>query len=266
MANKKPSKSVLDYDPLAWLGDGDDDTEDLDKVESNVVINKNAEKKAAVKKAASKKKSVKKQSSKKTVVKKSATKKAVATQTETTEMSGEMSDANEESSGYGFFGNHDPIENKTANFVAESNSESDEGYGFFEPSEQLSSQSVELDSSTNVISLGAELTIRSVSACKALIEGNISNGFDVKLAAGELQKIDTAGLQLIYSLNHTLEKTSQSINWVSSNSIINDAAQLIGMPKLLESSDDEGAFGFFNETEKTEPQGSQQDDSSYGLF
>ncbi len=159
---------------------------------------------------------------------------------------------------YGFF---DSVNDKEL-----SEPEKDAGYGFFDTSDQLSSQSVELDRASNIINLGAELTIRSVSGCKALIDENISNGFDIKLAAAELQKIDTAGLQLIYSLNKTLEKTSQCIIWESSNTIINDAAQLIGLPKLLESSEDDEAFGFFNEDVNQNSQSSQQDNSGFGFF
>ena len=241
MANKKPSKSVLDYDPLAWLGEDDESTEDTGSVEAATVA-------------------------KKAAVKKSVAKKAVIDQAEVTKIeTRDMHDSNEEEQGFGFF--NDPAESEPSdaineavedqgfgffNDVAEAevtkpveDIEQDQGFGFFDSSEPLTTQSVELDGASNIINLGADLTIRSVSSCKALIDENISNGFDIRLAAGDLQKIDTAGLQLIYSLNKSLEKTSQSISWESSNSIINDAASLIGMPRLLELSEDEGSHGFF---------------------
>jgi len=235
---KKPSKSVLDYDPLAWLGEEKEDISDV-KPENS-------------KKSATDNSGVKKSNTRKAATKKSVSKKAVTNNTETEN----MSNSTEESQGFGFF-DDEPEEKE---------SEQSQGYGFFDSSEPLTSQAAAVDRATNIIDLGAELTIRSVSTCKTLIDENLSNGFDIKLSAGELQKIDSAGLQLIYSLNKTLEKTSQSISWVSSNSIINDAAKLIGMPKLLESSDDEDAFGFFIENDNNDMLSDSKDDTSYGFF
>ena len=257
MANKKPSKSVLDYDPLAWLAEEDDITEEPDKEDivpatQKVASNKTVTKKAVKKKAVIKKPAVKKTASKKATLKKPKAIEEISNQTETEKPAikevdvtiieaNDMNDSKEEDQGFGFF--DDAPEDVPVTATEET--EDEQGFGFFDSAEQLTTQSVELDEATHIIKLGAELTIRSVSACKELIDGNLSNGFDIKIAAGDLQKIDTAGLQLIYSLNKCLESTSQSITWVSSNSIINDAALLIGMPKLMESSDDEGTFGFF---------------------
>ena len=264
--HKKRTKSVLDYDPLAWLSEGDTEQQDSSKDKSASVLNETEVKKVAAKKAISKKKAVKR-IVKKPAATKTEIKKVEAVINESTDVSVDMSNSNEESQGYGFFGDiTEATENVQVEQQEDNNqqaeafgffsddentpavkqaAEEDQSFGFFDTSDQLSSQSAQLDSSTNVINLGADLTIRSVSSCKKMIDESISNGFDVKLAAGDLQKIDTAGLQLLFSLHRTLEKTSQSINWVSSNSIINDRAQLLGMPKLLESSEDEGPFGFF---------------------
>lgn len=269
MVNKKPTKNVLDYDPLAWLGEGDEDTEPADD-DKPAVVKKAAKKKSVAKKRVSKNKAVKKSSTLKKkadgqLSKDSANDKPVINEVKLTDNEAvnmkntdeeqpgygffndepEMTDANppadiEEGQGYGFFS--DTSEDETMK-VDEATGES-EVYGFFDTSDNLAS-SPGVDDDSNIINLGAELTIRSVATVKPLIDESISNGFDVKLAAGELQKIDTAGLQLIYSLSRTLEKTSQAITWESSNSIINDAAALIGMPGLLESSEDEGSFGFF---------------------
>ncbi|MCK5662665.1 MAG: STAS domain-containing protein [Thiotrichaceae bacterium] len=161
--------------------------------------------------------------------------------------------------------NRDVVSEIEDKYLNESNN-NNPAYGFFNSSELSNSQSVEFDSTENHINLGTELTIRSVSACKELIDRAILNGFDVKLAAGDLQKIDVAGLQLIYSLNKTLKKTSQTINWVSCNSIINEASQLIGMPLTIESPEGNGAYGFFNQEEDSKLQTDQQENSAYGFF
>ncbi|MCK5665828.1 MAG: STAS domain-containing protein [Thiotrichaceae bacterium] len=289
-ANKKGAKSVLDYDPLAWLAEGDS-VEDTEKDKDEPVTPKKVVKKRVVKKVSAKKKSVKKKSSAKKVVKKPVNLNETTAIGETIE----MSNSNEENPGYGFFDDSpepseietldqqndtgskseadqgfgffdEPDEVKVTESEPETEAEQNLGYGFFDNTDQLDSQSAGLDNSTNIINLGADLTIRSVAACKALIDENITNGFDIKLAAGELQKIDTAGLQLIYSLNHTLEKTSQSITWVSSNSIINDAAKLLGLPQLMESPEDDGAYGFFDDDEKPDTQANQQEEAGFGFF
>jgi len=46
----------------------------------------------------------------------------------------------------------------------------------------------------------------------------------------------------------TLEKTAQRIHWVSGNAVINDAAKLLGLPRLCEADVDTDAdpgYGFF---------------------
>ena len=262
MANKKPSKSVLDYDPLAWLAEDDEPVEDSAKVEAKPIAKKVSVKQSATKKAVVRKAITNKATGKKTVAKKVTLKKTTAQKASSSEQivktpvakkpvineaevtnieTIDMNESNEEDQGFGFFDDA-PVAKITK---PEEVLDEGQSFGFFDSDESLSTQAVKLNDENNIINLGAELTIRSVSACKELIDANISNGFDIKLAAGDLQKIDTSGLQLIYSLNKTLEKTSQSIIWESSNSIINDAALLIGMPKLLESSEDEGSYGFF---------------------
>ncbi len=287
-ANKKGTKSVLDYDPLAWLAEGDS-ADDTEKAIDEPVAPKKEVKKRVVKKVSVKKKSAKTKS----IAKKVAKKPAKSKETTAIEETIEMSNSNEDNPGYGFFDDSaepdelealaqqndtdskaeadqgfgffdEPGEVKVTESKAEP--EEDPGYGFFDNSDQLDSQSVGLDNYTNVIHLGADLTIRSVTALKALIDENLTNGFDIKLAAGDLQKIDTAGLQLIYSLSNTLEKTSQSITWVSSNSIINDAAKQIGLPQLMESPEDDGAYGFFDDDEKPNKQVNQQEEAGFGFF
>lgn len=171
---------------------------------------------------------------------------------------------------FGFFTdmsemNENEVVGKMTGTAIEQDNES-QAFGFFDDSFTESTvQSAEHDSESNIISLGTELTIRSVASCKALIDKNINSGFDVKLAAGDLQKIDSAGLQMIYSLNKTMEKNSQPVQWVSTSSIINQSARLMGMQNLVESNDEGTAFGFFNETGSTTPK-NQQENSSFGFF
>lgn len=276
--SKKKVKNVLNYDPLAWLDEGEVEEEDEGKEDETDIPETSSLKKAVSKKTVSKKAASgnlvanKKVVRKKVVKKKPVRKTAASTEqnlqqenptVNSSQERDDMSTSNEDNPAYGFFNSTDASVDQNSAAIQENSEsgaygffnddvepnktvvEAEQGFGFFDTSDQLSSQSIQQDSTTNIINLGAELTIRSVAACKQIINENIVNGFDIKLAAVDLQKIDTAGIQLLYSLHKTLEKTSQTINWVNSNSIINDTCQLLGLPKLLETTEDEGSFGFF---------------------
>lgn len=247
MIKKQATKNVLAYDPLAWLDESEDKaTNDSSKTDSvnNKASNKKTAAQKTVKKTAVKKKNANKKSAKeKSISKKIASKKSSIKKSQS---ENEIQKVNL----------HDTVYESGENSA----------YGFFESTPHDStSQSTQIDESTHVINLGVDLTIRSVAACKSMIDETISNGFDIKLTAAELQKIDTAGLQLIYSLNKTLEKTAQVIQWESSNAIINEAAQMIGMNNLIETTAEE-AFGFFTDEPEAAVQNAQQDDPGFGFF
>ena len=121
-----------------------------------------------------------------------------------------------------------------------------------------------------MIQLGAELTIRNAAECKTLIDEQLSTGMDIVLAASDLQKIDTSGVQLIYSLKKTLQKTGQSIQWQSESSLINQAANLLGLEDLYEAQDSD-AFGFFTDDlppqqNTNEGQNEESIDEGFGFF
>ena len=285
MANKKPSKNVIDYDPLAWL------SEENDEEESETVDQEDAKapEKAQTGDASTTKKSSKKPQRKKSRKSSSKAEKTAGgidstnVATESAEQDDNASfgffddeaavdnNAPDESAAFGFFDQSDDQQKASEGEVEmsvetepESQQDADENsaYGFFDEADGSGSQTARIDGESNVIHLGADLTIRSVAACKELIDQSLSSGFDIRLAAGDLQKIDSAGLQLLFSLKTTLEKTAQSIQWESGNSIINEAAGLIGMPSLCDAAEDEEAgYGFFNDDKA--PSG---DNAGYGFF
>lgn len=124
--------------------------------------------------------------------------------------------------------------------------ETTQAYGFFDemPDEGMVTTS-QLEECGDVISLGTELTIKSVASCKAQIERTLGQGFEVKISAAKLQKIDTAGLQLLYSLKKTLQKSAQVIQWESTNPVINRAANRIGLQDIYEDPQQDAGYGFF---------------------
>jgi ABC-type transporter Mla MlaB component len=304
MANKKTSKNVIDYDPLAWLneesdlsGSSDENSAPAENEPEAVA----APKKKTVKKKIAKKKTAKKKgASKQTANKKTADKivsakkvdeplqKSTPMETEADQNTAwgffddeqiehnqpesEPETVESEPAAFGFFSDDDTPEPAAVNTeqsveVTADDTQDDAGYGFFDTDESLTTQAAQMDADSNIIYLGADLTIRSVAACKMLIEQNLSSGFDIRLAAGELQKIDSAGLQLLYSLKMTLQKTSQTIYWESTSSIINNAAKMIGMPALCDADEEsDPGYGFFSEDENPGATSDTQADDGYGFF
>ena len=220
MVKKKTTKNVLDYDPLAWLGEPEKNSESggIPTVKKEV---------------------------------------------------------ESESAAYGFFSDtEDELEESPDQVSAGTtveDSEAEQGFGFFNDDDNVSSSQVSTQLSVdNVIQLGAELTIRNAAECKTLIDEQLSTGMDIVLAASDLQKIDTSGVQLIYSLKKTLQKTGQSIQWQSESSLINQAANLLGLEDLYEAQDSD-AFGFFTDDlppqqNTNEGQNEESIDEGFGFF
>ena len=168
----------------------------------------------------------------------------------------------EGSSAYGFFD-----ETPDAGAPGETDSADDDGYGFFEdaPAAQTAAPDEGDDAygffdedspaagglepwkdEDSVIHLGAELGIRNVQKLHALIAESLDQGLDPRIDAGELQKIDSAGLQMIYSLRMTLEKTGQSIVWSRSSALIDQRAAELGLPALASgAAEEDSGYGFF---------------------
>ena len=220
MTRKKTTKNVLDYDPLAWLGEPEKNTESA-------------------------------------------------------EITSLENEAETDSAAYGFFSETEEVLEELPNQdvleTPEDDPETDQSFGFFNDDDSFSSSKISSQLSTdNVIQLGAELSIRNAAECKNLIDEQLSTGQDIVLAASDLQKIDTSGVQLIYSLKKSLEKTGQTIQWHSENTLINQAANLLGLEDLYEPRDSE-TYGFFTDDlspqqNTNEAQNEESSDQGFGFF
>lgn len=123
------------------------------------------------------------------------------------------------------------------------------GFGFFD--DEIAPPSTEVDNDDakyELLSMGSELTIRNVATFKEKLDASLANQKDIMLDSAELQKIDSSGLQLLYSLHKNLGESGRKINWASKNPVINSAASVLGLDELLQTStfdsQDQG-FGFF---------------------
>lgn len=146
-------------------------------------------------------------------------------------------------------------------------SSEEEGYGFFDqPAMEAMTSDSNRDEDSNAINLGFELGIQSVAACKQLLEDSLASGFDVKINTAELQKIDTAGIQLLLSLKQTLRKRGQDIVWEGTSSVIDNTLAALGLANLVVTDSDGAAYGFFNEDSKDEAEARGDDAEVFGFF
>ncbi len=234
---RRGPKQVIDYDPLAWLEEGGEEPA-LPEPQAEAEAPANADEPVA--------------SPPETVD-------AVEAETdpgygffddaEAAETAVESSAAEEpeQDVGYGFFDDEEPAAD-TAKGSEPETEINESGYGFFDDAPSGGSATEAWKDEDAVIHFGAELVIRNVAQAHRLLAETLSRGFDVRIDAGDLQKIDCAGLQMIYSLVMTLEKTGQKIHWEKPSPLIDGRASEIGLPALCPADEQEGddsAFGFF---------------------
>jgi len=212
MAVRKSRKAVAEYDPLSWLKE-DAEVSAISSSETDNLENVGSTK------VTNRKRVVKKKSAaKKTVVKKvnaDQTKDKTPQQQDNTE----STTSPIEGTDFGFFG-----DDETAQAASE-------------------------NSGNDVIALDSELTIKNVSSFKQLIDDRLLESAELRLDPSDLQKIDTAGLQLLFSLKASLGNSGRQIEWTNPSEVITSAAKIIGMESLLDSdlsrTEQDQGFGFF---------------------
>ncbi len=238
---KKKKKSVLDYDPLAWLNESEA-PEDENKTEPNKLgVNEKSKLKA----------------------KKSASQAEEPAQDEEgfgffAQENDHKGEEESEDDGFGFFTDVPEVENNSAPL-------DDNNFGFFaedndEVANTVNTETLDIKKE-DAINLGSELTIKTVSVIKGQIEELMSRDEEIVLDAEHMIKIDTAGLQLLHSLKDTLGQTGHHIKWIGTSTVINDSAEIIGMPLLAPKSKD-ACYGFFEENIVSK----DADDGSSGFF
>ena len=95
-----------------------------------------------------------------------------------------------------------------------------------------------------IIKLGRELNFTNAAAVKQEIESCLAGGREPVLDAAALQKVDTAGLQMLMSLRQFLETNQRELKWQTHSPVIESAASLIGVSFDMPSEAEQG-FGFF---------------------
>lgn len=100
--------------------------------------------------------------------------------------------------------------------------------------------------------LDTELTMKNVAEVKQHLDEIMKADTPVSIDADALRKIDSAGLQMLYSLQKTLKKNGASISWKAESDVIKTAAGIIEMDfdsvpdqKSIAEIEAEQGFGFF---------------------
>jgi len=98
----------------------------------------------------------------------------------------------------------------------------------------------------NVIELGAECSVRTIADIQARFQQHLNEHGELCLNPAALQKIDTAGLQLLHALRLHLKSQGKDLQWSQGSSVLEDAAKLLAVEDFGCGGDpaDQG-FGFF---------------------
>lgn len=83
--------------------------------------------------------------------------------------------------------------------------------------------------SEKTVELGSELTIRNIQPLFSQLAELLHQGSSVTLAASELIKADTAGLQLLLCLHSTCAQRSIPLNWVGTTPELKQQFLQMGM-------------------------------------
>ncbi len=116
----------------------------------------------------------------------------------------------------------------------------------------VQAQSSISDEPTDYVQLDPELTMKNVAEFKQQLDQLMHKDTPIAIDADELRKIDSSGLQLLYSLQKSLAKNGATITIKNNSEVIEAAAKIVGMEleftvgqRSKEEIEAEQGFGFF---------------------
>jgi len=83
------------------------------------------------------------------------------------------------------------------------------------------------------IHCGSRLSIDQVEELYQKLEGAMLSGGDLALDAGDVHFCDTAGLQMLLSLQKTLAATGNKVEWAKVAGVVKDTAGYLGLRNSL---------------------------------
>ncbi len=81
--------------------------------------------------------------------------------------------------------------------------------------------------------LPSEMTIQTVAEQLRCMTAMLEDGEEIVLDAGDVSRVDTASLQLIYVIQKTLADSGHSIRWQAVSDAFRDSATLTGLTEAL---------------------------------
>ncbi|ODS23974.1 hypothetical protein AB835_06070 [Candidatus Endobugula sertula] len=90
-----------------------------------------------------------------------------------------------------------------------------------------------MSSAIHVIDCGDALTIANVAAIHHKIQEALKNSSNIELAASDVEKVDTAGLQVFVALQKEVEKTHGQLIWKNPSDALRKAADTLGLTKCI---------------------------------
>lgn len=88
------------------------------------------------------------------------------------------------------------------------------------------------DAASTSVQLPADCRISAQTAVKAQLENVLSRG-EIILDVAELQRVDTAALQLLVLFRRELEKQGGTLAWRGRSEVLDEAVSLLGLEQLL---------------------------------
>jgi anti-anti-sigma regulatory factor len=82
--------------------------------------------------------------------------------------------------------------------------------------------------------LPADCRIAAQAALKVQLLDALEQGARVVLDAGEVERVDTAALQLLVLLRRELQARGATLDWRNASAAFNEAAGLLGLARILE--------------------------------
>ncbi len=83
------------------------------------------------------------------------------------------------------------------------------------------------------VTLGERLTIESAAELRERLQTVLGDGASLRIDAHAVERVDTAGLQVLASLQKTLEARGGGLKWEGFSEEMLDALELAGMKRLL---------------------------------
>jgi len=90
-----------------------------------------------------------------------------------------------------------------------------------------------MDSKKATVKCGNALTIANVADLHSKITSVLEISSIIELDAQEVEKVDTAGLQLLVALSQELEKSDGHLLWKAPSDTLNEAIKITGMTPYL---------------------------------